>query len=409
MLQLSKFPIKTWKTAPKVSDNRSTSLLLQGGYIRQEMAGVYNYLPLGLKVLRKIENIVREEMNNIGAFEMLMSSLSKKESWIKTDRWDNVDVLFKLEWSWNKQYGLNPTHEEVVTPLMQEFIQSYKDLECMAVYQFQTKFRNEARAKSGILRGREFMMKDLYSFNKDQESLDIYFEEVRKAYVKVFNRLWIGKDTYYAFASGWAFSKYSYEFQTKLWIWEDTVYVCKKCEQAHNDEIVWEKFECVNCKSTEYEIIKTSEVGNIFKLWTRFSDAFGLKYADESGKDQKVFMGCYGIGISRLMGVIAEYSMDDVWIAWPESVAPADYYVAVLWEENREIAMSFAKKLEAEGKEVILDDRISNKIGFGQKMADAELLWIPNIVVISEKTREKGGYEIRKRWEKEGAVQKFNF
>lgn len=403
MLQLSQFPIKTLKSSPKVSDNRSTSLLLQAGFIRQEMAGVYNYLPLGLRVLRNIENIVRQEMNATGASEILMASLSNKESWLKTKRWDTVDVLFKLEWSGGKEYGLNPTHEEVVTPLMQEFIQSYKDLHNMNVYQFQNKFRNEARAKSWLLRGREFIMKDLYSFNKNQEDLDVYFEEVRKAYVRVFDRLWIGKDTLYAFASGWAFSKFSYEFQTVLAIGEDNIYVCEDCWQAHNDEIVGDPFECVNCKSNKHKIIKTSEVGNIFKLGTKFSDAFGLKYTDADGTSKPVYMGCYGIGISRLMGVIAEYMMDEKWLVWPESVAPASHYIIVIWD-NLEQAKKLAGELEARWWEVLIDDR---DVGFGQKAADADLMGIPQRIVISDKTREKWGYEIKGREGEETQIMKF--
>lgn len=401
MLQLSKFPIKTLKSAPKVSDNRSTSLLLQAGFIRQEMAWVYNFLPLGLRVIENIKQIVREEMNATGAYEMLMGSLSNKESWEKTARWDTVDVLFKLEGSGGKEYGLNPTHEEVVTPLMGEFIQSYKDLESMSVYQFQTKFRNEARAKSGILRGREFFMKDLYSFHKNQEDLDVYFEEVRKAYVNVFNRIGIGHDTLYAFASGWAFSKYSYEFQTKLAIGEDNIYVCSDCWQAHNDEIVGETFECVNCKGGKYEVVKTSEVGNIFKLGTKFSNAFDLWYLDENNKKNEVVMGCYGIGISRLMWVVAEYFMDEKGLVWPESIAPATHYLMVMGD-NLEKAKSLAKELESKWNTVIIDDR--EKAGFGQKAGDADLLGIPYRIILSDKTLEAWGYELKARTSQDAEI-----
>lgn len=404
MLQLSKFPIKTLKSSPKVSDNKSTSYLLQAWFIRQEMAWAYNYLPYWLRVLKKIENIVREEMNTIWASEILMCSLSNKESWLKTKRWDTVDVLFKLEWSGNKEYWLNPTHEEVVTPLMQEFIQSYKDLDNMAVYQFQTKFRNEARAKSWLLRWREFLMKDLYSFHRNQDDLDIYFEEVRKAYVKIFDRLWIWQDTLYTFASGWAFSKYSYEFQTKLSIGEDNIYVCSACWQAHNDEIVGEKFECVNCKSSKYEIVKTSEVGNIFKLWSKFSDAFWLKYDDAEWNSNGVIMWCYGIWISRLMWVIAEYFMDDKWLIWPESIAPATHYIIVIWD-NLDKAIKLAQDIESKWWEVIIDDR--EKIGFWQKAWDCDIIGIPNRIVISDKTLENNSYELKKRLSSESEMIKF--
>lgn len=405
MLQLSKFPIKTSKDAPKVSDNRSTSLLLQAGFIRQEMAGAYNYLPFWLRVLKNIENVVREEMNSVWAQEILMSSLSPKDSWLKTGRWDTVDVLFKLPASTGKEYALNPTHEEVVTPLMSEFIQSYKDLDSMSVYQFQTKFRNEARAKSGLLRGREFLMKDLYSFHKNLDDLDTYFEEVRQAYVRVFDRLGIGQDTIYAFASGWAFSKYSYEFQTKLEIGEDNIYVCSDCWQAHNDEIVEWIFSCVNCKSDKYEIVKTSEVGNIFKLGTKFSNAFWLNYLDEKNGKNEVVMGCYGIWISRLMWVIAEYKMDEKWLVWPESIAPASHYIIVIWEDNLEKAINLAREIESKWWDVIIDDR-TGKVWFGQKANDADLLGIPNRIIISPKTLEQGGYELKKRLDNEGKIIK---
>lgn len=404
MLQLSKFPIKTLKSAPKVSDNKSTSYLLQAGFIRQEMAWIYNFLPFWLRVLEKIKQVVREEINAVWWQEILMWSLSNKDSWEKTKRWDSVDVLFKLEWAWWKEYWLNPTHEEVVTPLMQEFIQSYKDLDNMAVYQFQTKFRNEARAKSGLLRWREFLMKDLYSFHRNGDDLDIYFEEVRKAYVNVFNRLWIWHDTLYAFASGWAFSKYSYEFQTKLSIWEDNIYVCMDCGQAHNDEIVWEVFECVNCKKWNYEIVKTSEVWNIFKLWTKFSDAFWLKYDDENWKSNSVIMWCYGIWISRLMWVIAEYFMDDKGLVWPESISPATHYIIVMWD-NLDKAKKLAKKFESEWKEVIIDDR--EKVWFWQKASDADLLGIPNRIVVSDKTIEAWWYELKTRKSDETKIISF--
>ncbi len=404
MLELSKFKIWTLKSDPKVSDNRSTSLLLKAGFIRQEMAWVYNYLPLGLRVLRKIENIVREEMNNAWAQEILMSALWSKEHWEETGRWNKVDVLFKLPASSNREYALNPTHEEIVTPLIWEFVQSYKDLNFW-VYQIQNKFRNEPRAKSGLLRGREFLMKDLYSFHDSEESLDEYYDMMKEVYKKIFDRLGIGKDTYMTLASGWDFTeKYSHEFQTLLPIWEDDIYICDECWTSHNEEIIEWEFKCTNCWGTKHRVEKASEVWNIFPLMTKFSDAFGIKYTDENGKENPVLMWCYGIGISRLMWVMAEYFMDDRWIAWPENVSPASHYIIVMWEENLESAKNIARKLESEGKDVILDDRFSKKVGFGQKMWDAELYWVSNIIVLSPKTLERGWYELLKRWEKEGEI-----
>jgi prolyl-tRNA synthetase len=230
---------------------------------------------------------------------------------MKTGRWDSLDVLFKLDGAGERQYALCPTHEESVTPLMNEFIRSYKDLNELAVYQFQTKFRNEPRAKSGLLRGREFLMKDLYSFHKNQEDLDIYFEKVRAAYVRIYDRLGIGKDTYYTFASGGSFSKYSHEFQTRLAIGEDIVYQCKDCGQTHNKELVEEIFVCAHCHGKNAETFSASEVGNIFKLGTKYSNPFGLKYTSAEGTAHEIVMGCYGIGVSRLMGVIAEMFADE--------------------------------------------------------------------------------------------------
>ncbi|EKE26086.1 MAG: Prolyl-tRNA synthetase [uncultured bacterium (gcode 4)] len=393
MLQLSKFPFKTLKTVPGWSDNKWTWLLLQAWFIRQELAGAYNYLHFGLKTIEKIKQIIREELNYIWATEILLSSLSSKESWQKTWRWDTVDVLFKIEGSGKKQYALNPTHEEVITPLMQEFIQSYKDLNNCQVYQFQTKFRNEARAKSGVLRWREFIMKDLYSFHRNQLDLDVYFEKVHEAYNRIFDRLWIWNDTLYTFASGGVFSKYSYEFQTVLDIWEDDVYICGNCKQAHNEEIVEEKFICAECWSNEYKVVKTSEVWNIFKLSTKFSNAFGLKYTDEKWAQNEIVMWCYGIWVSRLMWVIAEKLSDEKWLVWPESISPFSHYLIVMWD-NEEKALKLAKQLENEWKEIIIDDR---DIWFWQKAQDADLLWIPNRIVISDKTIEKWWYELKMR------------
>lgn len=406
MIQLSKFPINTLKSQPKVSDNRSTSLLLQWGLIRQEMAWVYNYLPLWFKVLKKIENIVREEMNSSGAFEMLMPALGSKEHWVQTGRWDTIDVLFKVPASGDKEYALNPTQEDIVTPLIKDFIQSYKDLE-FGVYHIQHKFRNEARAKSWLLRGREFLMKDLYSFHKNEDTFQVYYDNQKEVYTRVFERLGLGNDTYMTLASGWDFTdKHSHEFQTVLEIGEDIIYICDDCDTSHNEEIVGDSFACSACGSNNHKTHKASEVGNIFPLSTKFTDACGVKYTDENGKEQPVFMGSYGIGISRAMWVMAEYFMDETGIAWPENVAPATHYIIVLWDDNIEKASDLAKQIESDWGDVILDDRMGRKDWFGQKMWDAELLWIPNIIVISPKTLEKWGYEIRKRWDKEGSIVK---
>lgn len=407
MLKLSTFAFKTLKTRPNISDNISTGILLQAGFIRQTMAGVYNYTTLWLKVLRNIENIVREEMNNYGANEVLLSALSPRDLWEKTARWDKVDVLFKVPAADGKEYALNPTHEEVVTPMMNEFIESYKDA-WKCVFQIQNKFRNEKRAKSGILRGREFLMKDAYSFHIDGAEFDEYYAGMQKVYMNIFKKLGLVDVTYMALADWGDFTeKYSHEFQVEISIWEDTIYVCEDCGVAHNEEVVDLEagFSCSSCKSVNHKIIKASEVGNIFPLETKFSNAFGLKMADENNKAQDVLMGCYGIGISRLMWVIAEYFMTEKGIAWPESIAPASHYIIVMWEENIELAEKLAEKLESQWNTVILDDRIWRKIGFGQKAGDCELYGVPNRIAITPKTLEQWGYELTVRWEESVIVK----
>lgn len=406
MLFLSSLPFKTQKSIPSGSDNRGTGLLLQAGMIRMTLAGAYSFTTLGLRVLRKIEAIVRDEMDMIGSREVLMTALGSKESWEKTGRWNDVDVLFKLPGAEGREYALNPTHEEVVTPLVGEFIQSYKDLDQCSVYQIQWKFRNEKRAKSGLLRGREFLMKDAYSFHRSQEELDTYFEVMHGAYDRVFERLGISDSTYYTFASGWDFSKYSYEFQTELGIGEDVIYVCDACGQAHNKEIVQEwDFVCVGCAEHKYTLKIVSEVGNIFKLGSRFSDAFGVKYQEKDGSVGQVIMGCYGIGISRLMGVIAEKMNDDRGLIWAPSIAPYTHVIIVIGDHLRE-AVALGECLEKEGHEVMIDDR---DMGFGQKAWDADLLGIPHRIVVSDKTIEKGGYEFKNRKETEAQIIPYTF
>lgn len=405
MIKLSNFPIKTLKTRPVVSDNISTSILLQAGFIRQTMAWVYNYTTLWLKVLRNIENIVREEMNAYWASEILMSGLSPMDIWEKTLRAE-IEEYFKVPTYGDKFYRLNPTHEEIVVPLMSEFINSYKDSGA-CVYQIQTKYRNEKRAKSGLLRGREFLMKDAYSFHLKDEEFVEYYEWMKKVYMKIFERLGLLSDIYITLADWWVFTdKYSHEFQVVLPIWEDEIYICDECNTSHNKEVVdlenW--FICTNCKSKNHRIEKASEVWNIFPLETKFSKPFWMKMQDENNKEQDVIMWCYGIWISRLMWVIAEYNMTDKWISWPESIAPANYYIIVIWEENLEKATDFAEKLESKWKTVILDDRMDKKIGFGQKAWDSELFWIPNRIVISPKTIEKWGFEFTKRGEESEIV-----
>lgn len=392
---------KTSKTSTKDADSVNARLLLQAGYVNQEMAGVYSYLPLGLRVLNNIERIVREEMNAVGGQEVFMSSLSSKEVWQTTNRWDGFDALFKVpaagpKGSNDKEYGLNPTHEEVVTPIVKQHARSYKDLP-VTVYQIQTKFRNEARPKSGLLRGREFRMKDMYSFHTSVEDLNAYYETVTGAYRKVFDRLGLGDRTHYTFSGGGAFTKeYSHEFQTINQWGEDTVYLCGDCGTGHNKEIWKDEMACLSCGTKNFTELKGSEVANIFKLGTRFSDAFGYTYTDEHGKEHPVIMGCYGVGTSRLMGVIAEVLSDERGLVWPTSVAPMRVVIVPLGKSTQ--ALTEAKKLHDEwekaGVSVLLDDRDASA---GIKLADADLLGIPYRVVVSDKTLAEKKVELKAR------------
>ncbi len=405
MIKLSKLPFKTLKSSPNGSDNRSTSILLQAGFIRQTMAWVYTYTTLWLKVLRKIENIVRDEMNKAWCFETLMPSLSPKELWDKTGRWDAIDVFFHVPAANDKEYWLNSTHEEIITPLMSEFIQSYKDLPLCA-YQIQTKFRNEKRAKSGLLRWREFIMKDAYSFHATDDDFVEFYEKMKQAYMRVFTRLWLWNDTFIAEADWGTFTdKFSHEFQVRLDIWEDEIYKCNSCNACFNKEIIWDKFLCTKCGNDKHIVFKASEVWNIFPLETKFSKAFWVKFLDENNKENTPIMWCYGIWVSRLMWVVAEYFASEKWILWPENLAPATHYIIVIWEENLEKAEILAKDIEEKWWEVIIDDRMEKKIWFGQKAWDCELFGIPNRIVISPKTLDAWWYELKKIGEKEEIVK----
>ncbi len=382
---------KTLKENPKGEVSRNAQLLVRAGYIDKVMAGVYSYLPLGLKVLEKIKNIVREEMDVLGAQEVYMPALTPKELWDTTERWDEIDVLFKLEGAGNKQYALGSTHEEVVTPLVGKFVNSYKDLP-LAVYQIQDKFRNEPRAKSGLLRGREFSMKDLYSFHKDEKSLDDFYEKATKAYENIFKRCEL--DAKIVEASGGVFCKYSHEFQVITPYGEDIIFTCGKCGRSVNKEIL----ESEKCKKCDEKLVeeKAIETGNIFKLGNKFSKAFGLQYVDESGKKQDVIMGCYGIGPSRIMGTIVEVFADEAGLVWPESVSPYDVHVLAIGDDEGVLkkAKEVAEKYSKEGKDVLLDDR---NVSAGEKFADSDLLGISSRVVCSKKLLEKNSIEIKKR------------
>jgi len=390
MLQSNLF-YKTLKQSPKDEEAINAQLLVRAGFVDKVMAGVYNYLPLGLRVLKKIEQIIREEMNAIGGQEILMPVLHPGESWKKTGRWDAMTVLFKLKGAGDKDLVLGPTHEEIVTPLGQKVIFSYKDMP-MAVYQIQTKFRNEARSKSGLLRGREFVMKDMYTFNKDEKGLDEIYEQAEKAYDKICNRLGIGDITYKTYASGGTFSKYSHEYQTVCETGEDTIFVCEKCKVAVNKELINELKKCPECGNKKLVEKKAIEIGNIFKLKTKFSDAFGLKFVDEDGKEKPVVMGCYGFGPSRAMGTLAEIFNDKHGLIWPTSVAPYNVHLINL-KNNSSDADKLYNNLAKQNIDVLYDDRL--EISPGEKLAEADLIGIPHRLVISEKTKDKIEYKKR--------------
>lgn len=411
VMRFSQLFVKTAKEAPKDELSFNARILMQAGFVDKVAPGVYSYLPLGLRVLRNIERIIREEMNAIGGQEVLMPALMPKKNWETTGRWETFDVLFKLKGYDSKEYGLGATHEETVVPLVQQHALSYKDLP-VAVYQVQTKFRNEKRAKSGILRGREFLMKDLYSFHADEEDLNRFYKIAQKAYFKVYERCGLLDHTYLTYASGGAFAKYSHEYQTLTPAGEDTIHVCEECQIAVNEEILADVDNaCPNCKSKKLAAEKAIEVGNIFKLKDKFSSPFGYEYVDEAGVRKPVMMGCYGIGLTRVMGTIAEVCHDERGLVWPKEVAPFAVHVVTIGskdaEENNKVKMTgerLYKELKGSGMEVLFDDR--ENAGAGQKFADADLIGCPIRIVVSERTLMHGSVEIKKRDEEEGEMVK---
>ncbi len=397
-MKQSQLFVKTQKNSPKDEVSLNAQLLIRAGFIDKLMAGVYTFLPLGLRVMKKIENIIREEMNAIGGQEILMPTLQPKENWEKTGRWGTMDDLYKVKDSSNREMALGPTHEEVVVPLMEKFLNSYKDLP-LAVYQFQNKFRMELRAKSGILRGREFMMKDLYSFHLDEKDLEAYYAKATTAYFKIFQKSGLKEKTYLTFASGGSFSQYSHEFQTVAPSGEDTIYICQKCHLAINKEIKSETEKCPDCGGGDFQEEKAIEVGNIFKLKNKYTMPFDLKVADEKGEKKEIIMGCYGIGLGRLMGAVVEVYHDEKGIVWPESVAPFQVHLLSL-DQNEETEKIYQELINKK-IEVLYDDREASA---GEKFADADLIGIPWRIVVSKKSLEKGGVEVKERKEEKTEI-----
>lgn len=401
-MRLTELFTKTSKTAPASEVSKNAQLLMRAGFIHKEMAGVYAYLPLGLKVLENIKQIVREEMNAVGGQEIIMTGLQRKELWEQTDRWDdkNVDIWFKSELKNGTPVGFGWSHEEPITDMMKNFISSYRDLPAN-VYQFQVKLRNELRAKSGIMRGREFVMKDMYSYARTKEDLQVFYDKTTEAYMRVFDRVGLGDSTFLTFASGGAFTQFSHEFQTICDTGEDTIFLHRDKKIAINAEVMQDDVLAqLGLERDQLEEAKAAEVGNIFNFGTVKSEQLGLYFTDEDGTEKPVYLGSYGIGITRLMGVIVERFADDKGLVWPHNIAPAKVYIADVGHDTKEIAGQLYQDLTEHGVGVIYDDR---EVRAGQKFADSELLGIPYRVTVGDESKRTEQFELTER--KEGKTE----
>jgi prolyl-tRNA synthetase len=384
---------KTRKEAPSDEVSKNAQLLIRAGFVHKEMAGVYSYLPLGMRVLQKIENIVRDEMNAIGGQEIRMATLHPSEPWKQTGAWDNVDVLFKIMSRTEKEYTVGQSEEEIATPIAHEYTTSYKDLP-LAIYQIGQKYRDELRAKSGIMRGREFTMKDMYSFHETQEDFDRFYAIAKEAYLRVYTRCGlVAKATE---ASGGSFTtKLSYEFMVLTNAGEDDILYCTSCAFCVNTEISDQKEgdTCTRCATGTLERATASEVGNIFDLGKKYPQDFGFTFKNKNGEEVQPIMGCFGIGITRLMGVIVEALSDDKGLVWPRAVAPFRVHLVRLGDQETVVqaADTLYKELVDAGYEVLYDDR---DVRAGEKFADSDLLGIPTRIVVSEKTIAQGTYEM---------------
>lgn len=394
-MRLSKNFTRTIKQAPADEVARNAQLLIRAGYVHKTMAGVYSYLPLGLKVVENIKQIVREEMNKIDSQELVMSTLQRKETWQETGRWSDelVDVWFKSHLQDGTEVGFGWTHEEPIVDLLRNYLKSYKDLP-ISVYQFQNKLRNELRAKSGIMRGREFVMKDMYSVHASKEDLDKYYNAAIEAYKRCYDRFGIGDETYVTFASGGAFTKFSHEFQTICDAGEDYIYLHRGKNIAVNEEVLDDAVKELGIDRSELERVKTAEVGNIFNFGTQKSEEMRLVFTDAEGVEQYAYMGSYGIGITRVMGVIVEKFADDKGLVWPENIAPAKVYLVQIGSQSRATVDELYQKLQSAGIETIYDDRDERP---GVKFADAELLGIPYRVTVSDRLLDDGKWEVSTR------------
>jgi len=394
-MRLSNNFTKTSKDAPADEVAKNAQLLIRAGYVYKVMAGVYAYTPLGFRVLENIKQIVREEMDAIGGQELIMSSLQRKDTWDGTGRWsdDAVDVWFKSKLKDETEVGLAWSHEEAIMEMMQQFVKSYKDLPAK-VYQFQTKMRNELRAKSGIMRGREFVMKDMYSLHATEEDCDAYYEQVIEAYKRIYERLGIGDSTFVTFASGGAFTKFSHEFQTICDAGEDVLYVNADNSVAVNEEVLEDATSELGIDKDTLQPVKSAEVGNIFKFGTEKSEKMGIFYTDSDGQKQPIYLASYGVGITRVMGVLVEKLADEKGLVWPVNVAPYTVSLISIGDAGIAKAEQLYEELQSKGIDVLYDDRDERP---GKKFADAELLGIPYRVTISDRLEESGEYEVQNR------------
>ncbi|MFW5853214.1 MAG: proline--tRNA ligase [Patescibacteria group bacterium] len=407
-MKRSFFLAKTRTEDPANETARNAKLLIRAGFIHKEMAGVYAYLPLGLRVLKKIENIIRQEMNTIGGQELMMTTLQDASLWEKSGRWDDevLDIWFKTKLANGQTLGIANTHEEPITNLLTHQLFSYKDLP-VYVYQFQNKFRNELRAKSGIMRTREFLMKDLYSFNKTEDDFKEFYEKCAEAYNRIYQKVGIRDITYRTVAAGGSFtSGFTDEFQTISSAGEDIIYIDKNKKLAVNEEVYNEDtLKQYGLQKADLVKEKAVEVGNIFPLGTKYAEAMGLLLTDEAGQSKPPIMGSYGIGLGRLLGTLAEVLSDDQGLVWPVSVAPFQVYLVGLNLDQapvKEFAEEVYMEITKAGLEVIYDDR--QEAGAGDKLSDADLLGIPFRVVVSAKTLAENKVEFKKRTESENKL-----
>lgn len=384
---------KTRREAPKDEVSRNAQLLIRAGFVYKVMAGVYAYTPLGLRVLENIKQIVREEMNALDGQELIMTNLQRRDTWEVTGRWSDeaVDVWFKTKLQDGVELGLAWSHEEAIMEMMQQYVESYKDLP-VSVYQFQTKLRNELRAKSGIMRGREFVMKDMYSLHASKDDMDQYYERVIEAYKKIYDRLGIGSETFVTFASGGAFTKFSHEFQTLCDAGEDTLFVNVDRSVAVNEEVLDDATTELRLDKATLSPVTSAEVGNIFKFGTEKSEQMRISFKDAEGKQQPIYLASYGIGITRVMGVIVEKFADDKGMVWPESVAPFRVHLISLGGDVA--AEKLYQELMSAGIETLYDDRDASA---GEKFSDADLMGMPYRITLGKRSLERGVVEVKKR------------